>query len=296
MPELPEVETTRRGIEPHLLEQRITSATVFDPRLRWRVRDDLASWLEGRLITLVSRRSKYLLLHFENDERLLIHLGMSGSLRIVTADTPRKKHDHLEVSLTNGKILRFHDPRRFGALLTDHEQAPHIRLQNLGPEPLSDAFDAHYLSEQLHARRQAIKPCLMNAAIVVGVGNIYANEALFLSGIHPATPANTLDHNQIMRLVTAIKNVLARAIEQGGTTLRDFVREDGQPGYFKQTLNVYDRADQPCRICSTPIIKNVLAQRATYFCPICQPEPPATTPPGTKPPGTKPLGTKPLGT
>lgn len=271
MPELPEVETTRRGLEPHLLGQRITSATVFDPRLRWRVRDDLAAWLQGRLIIAVSRRSKYLLMHFDNGERLLIHLGMSGSLRIVTPDIPRRKHDHVEICINSSKNLRFHDPRRFGALLTDHEQSPHIRLQNLGPEPLSDAFDSHYLGTQLHKRKQAIKPCLMNAAIVVGVGNIYANEALFLSGIHPATPAHTLDHNQINLLVTAIKNVLARAIEQGGTTLRDFVREDGQPGYFKQTLNVYDRADQLCRVCSTPIVKTVQAQRATYYCPVCQP-------------------------
>lgn len=281
MPELPEVETTRRGIEPHLLSQRITSATVFDPRLRWRVRDDLAPWLEGRLITCISRRSKYLLLHFDNGERLLIHLGMSGSLRIVTPDTPRRKHDHIEICLDNGKCLRFHDPRRFGALLTDHEQAPHIRLQNLGPEPLSDAFDADYLGSQLLKRRQPIKPCLMNAAIVVGVGNIYANEALFLSGIHPATPANTLERTLIAHLIEAIQNVLTWAIEQGGTTLRDFVREDGQPGYFKQTLNVYDRAGQPCRICSTPIVKTTQAQRATYFCPVCQPEQAGATHQGT---------------
>jgi len=281
MPELPEVETTRRGIEPHLMGQRITSATVYDPRLRWRVRDDLATWLEHRLITAVSRRSKYLLLHFENDERLLIHLGMSGSLRIVTPETPRKKHDHLEVRLNNGKTLRFHDPRRFGALLTDHEQTPHIRLHHLGPEPLGDDFHVEYLSAQLQKRRQPIKPCLMNAAIVVGVGNIYANEALFLAQIHPATPATALDHTQITHLVHAIKDVLARAIEQGGTTLRDFVREDGQPGYFKQTLNVYDRADQPCRICSTPITRIVQAQRATYFCRICQAEPLAAKPRGT---------------
>lgn len=274
MPELPEVETTRRGIEPHLLGQRITSAKVFDPRLRWRVRDDLATWLAHRVITAITRRSKYLLVHFENGERLLIHLGMSGSLRIVTPDTPRKKHDHVEIHLENGKTLRFHDPRRFGALLTDHEHAPHIRLQNLGPEPLSSEFDADYLGRQLHHRRQPIKPCLMNAVIVVGVGNIYANEALFLSGIHPASAANTIDLGQLKTLVESIQNVLSRAIEQGGTTLRDFVREDGQPGYFKQTLNVYGRTDQPCRVCGAPIIKTVQAQRATYFCPGCQPVPP----------------------
>lgn len=273
MPELPEVETTRRGIEPHLLGQRIIGTIVHNPHLRWPVRDDLAAWLNDRMITAVTRRSKYLLIHFDNDDRLLIHLGMSGSLRIVTPDTPRKKHDHIEIHINNGKTLRFHDPRRFGALLTDHKQTPHIRLQNLGPEPLSETFNSDYLRSSLQTRKQPIKPCLMNAAIVVGVGNIYANEALFLSSIHPATPANTLDNTRIARLVQSIKDVLTRAIAQGGTTLRDFVREDGQPGYFKQTLNVYDRDGLPCLVCSSPIRKITQAQRATYFCPICQPPP-----------------------
>ncbi|WP_322630105.1 bifunctional DNA-formamidopyrimidine glycosylase/DNA-(apurinic or apyrimidinic site) lyase [Halothiobacillus sp.] len=270
MPELPEVETTRRGIEPHCLGRRIIHAVVHDPRLRWPVRSDLPEWLHDRHIIRVDRRSKYLLIEFENNERLLIHLGMSGSLRLVDPGTPRRKHDHIEIAFDSGRVLRYHDPRRFGALLTDHVNNPHERLANLGPEPLGPEFTPEYLHQKIKNRKTAIKPLLMNAEIVVGVGNIYANEALFLAGIHPAMPANECSPALAERLVAVIKDVLTRAIEQGGTTLRDFVREDGQPGYFKQTLNVYDRADQPCRICSTPIQKNIQAQRATYFCPVCQ--------------------------
>lgn len=271
MPELPEVETTRRGIEPHVLGQCISKAVVYDPRLRWPVRDDLPQWLANRRIEAVERRSKYLLLRFENDERLLIHLGMSGSLRLVAPSTPKKKHDHVEITFENGNTLRYHDPRRFGALLTDHTALPHTRLQGLGPEPLMADFSADYLSAQLRGRKTPIKPLLMNAAIVVGVGNIYANEAGFLAHIHPLRPANSLSPAEVARLVAVIKDVLTRAIEQGGTTLRDFVREDGQPGYFKQTLAVYDRGGAPCPHCGTPIVRCVQAQRATYFCPVCQP-------------------------
>lgn len=270
MPELPEVETTRRGIEPHCLNRRIVRATVHDPRLRWPVRGDLAEWLQNRYVVGVNRRSKYLLIEFDNGERLLIHLGMSGSLRIVEPGTPRRKHDHVEIEFDHGPILRYHDPRRFGALLTDHVNNPHERLANLGPEPLTAEFTPHYLRQKIEKRTTAIKTLLMKAEIVVGVGNIYANEALFLAGLHPSTPGCDCAPATIERLVMVIKDVLARAIEQGGTTLRDFVREDGQPGYFKQTLSVYDRADQPCRICSTPIQKMAQAQRATYFCPVCQ--------------------------
>ncbi|ANJ67828.1 DNA-formamidopyrimidine glycosylase [Halothiobacillus diazotrophicus] len=273
MPELPEVETTRRGIEPHCLDRRIVRAQVHDPRLRWPVRGDLTEWLKDRRITDVSRRAKYLLIAFENGERLLIHLGMSGSLRLVEPGTPKRKHDHVEIEFDSGRILRYHDPRRFGALLTDHVDNPHERLANLGPEPLGPDFTPEYLHRKLQNRLVAIKPLIMSADIVVGAGNIYANEALFLAGIHPTTSASRCDRDAVTRLVAAIRDVLARAIEQGGTTLRDFVREDGQPGYFKQTLNVYDRADQPCRVCSTPIRKFTQAQRATYCCPVCQPPP-----------------------
>jgi formamidopyrimidine-DNA glycosylase len=271
MPELPEVETTRRGIEPHVLGLRISRVVVHDPRLRWPVRDDLPQWLANRRIEAVERRSKYLLLRFENDERLLIHLGMSGSLRLVAPGTNKKKHDHVEITFENDITLRYHDPRRFGALLTDHTATPHVRLQGLGPEPLAAEFSAEYLLAQLRGRKTPIKPLLMNAAIVVGVGNIYANEAGFLAHIHPMRPANSLSSAEVARLVAVIKDVLTRAIEQGGTTLRDFVREDGRPGYFKQTLAVYDRGGAPCLHCGTPIVRCVQAQRATYFCPVCQP-------------------------
>jgi formamidopyrimidine-DNA glycosylase len=271
MPELPEVETTRRGIEPHVLGLRISRVIVHDPRLRWPIRADLPEWLANRRIEAVERRSKYLLLRFENDERLLIHLGMSGSLRLVELGTPKRGHDHVELEFENGTVLRYHDPRRFGALLTDHTATPHVRLQGLGPEPLAAEFSAEYLYTQLGGRKTPIKPLLMNAAIVVGVGNIYANEAGFWAHIHPMRPANSLSFAEVARLVAAIKDVLTRAIEQGGTTLRDFVRQDGAPGYFKQTLAVYGRADAPCRVCGAPIVRQVQAQRATYFCPVCQP-------------------------
>lgn len=272
MPELPEVETTRRGIEPHLLGRQFSTVTVHDPRLRWRVRDDLAQWLSHRPIVAVQRRAKYLILKLDLGERLLIHLGMSGSLRLVDPDTPRRKHDHIELTLDHGRILRYHDPRRFGAFLTDHEQIPHERLQNLGPEPLSATFSANHLHQAIRHRQQAIKVLLMSNPLVVGVGNIYANEALFSAGIHPARPGCTLSTAECARLTDAIKSVLTRAIEQGGTTLRDFVRENGQPGYFQQTLRVYDRTNAPCTQCQTPIQRIIQAQRASFCCPVCQPE------------------------
>jgi len=273
MPELPEVETTRRGIEPHLLGKRVTAVRVHDPRLRWPVRSDLGEWLEGRKILAVDRRSKYLMIRLEGDDRLIVHLGMSGSLRITEPGTARRKHDHVEIELGNGEtvVLRYHDPRRFGAILTDSVDHPHERLARLGPEPLGPDFTVDWLVNRCRGRKQAVKQLIMQADTVVGVGNIYANEALFLARINPHRPAGECAHDELTALVTAIRDVLARAIAQGGTTLRDFVREDGQPGYFKQTLNVYDRADQPCPLCSTPIVRTVLGQRATYHCPVCQP-------------------------
>lgn len=280
MPELPEVETTRRGIEPHLVGRRIVSARIHDPRLRWPVRPDLAEWLRGRTIRSVNRRSKYLLIELDDGRldganRLIIHLGMSGSLRIVEPGTALRKHDHVEIELEGedcNRLLRYHDPRRFGAILCDCSDAPHERLGNLGPEPLGPDFTTEWLIERCRGRKQAIKQVIMNAEHVVGVGNIYANEALFLARINPYRPAGSCSRDDLSKLVAGIRDVLSRAIEQGGTTLRDFVREDGQPGYFKQTLNVYDRADQPCPLCSTPIVRRVLGQRATYYCPVCQPE------------------------
>ncbi len=272
MPELPEVETTRRGIEPFVAGRRIEGVTVHDPRLRWPVRDDLAEFLAGRPVLAVERRAKYLLLILDRDDRVLVHLGMSGSLRLEDPASPRRKHDHVEWRLDNGHALRLHDPRRFGAVLTDRVEAPHERLATLGPEPLGETFDGDYLASRLAGRRVAVKQAIMNASIVVGVGNIYASEALFLAGIHPARPAGSLGRDECNALAAAIRHVLAAAIEQGGTTLRDFLAPSGDPGYFRQTLNVYERTDQPCRRCGTPVERITLGQRSSWFCPGCQPE------------------------
>lgn len=270
MPELPEVETTRRGIEPHVVGQCIEDVLVRDARLRWPVRADLGDFLRARPVEAVERRAKYLLLRLDRGDRVLIHLGMSGSLRLDDPASPPRKHDHVEWRLGNGRALRLHDPRRFGAVLTDHVRAPHERLVSLGPEPLGEDFDGDYLARRLAGRRVAVKQAIMNAGIVVGVGNIYANEALFLARIHPGTPAGELAPDDCRALARAIRQVLAAAIEQGGTTLRDFLAPSGTPGYFRQTLNVYERTDQPCRRCGTPVERRVIGQRASWFCPVCQ--------------------------
>lgn len=272
MPELPEIETTCRGIEPHVAGQRIESVVVRDPRLRWPVREDLADFLADRPVEAVERRAKYLLLRLDHGDRVLIHLGMSGSLRLEDPAQPPRKHDHVEWRMDTGKALRLHDPRRFGAVLTDRVDAPHERLAVLGPEPLGPVFDGAYLVERLTGRRVAIKQAIMNAAIVVGVGNIYASEALFLAGIHPRQPAGSLAQEECATLAEAIRQVLTAAIEQGGTTLRDFLAPSGAPGYFRQTLNVYERSNAPCRRCGERIERIVLGQRSTWFCPACQPE------------------------
>ena len=271
MPELPEVETTCRGLLPHVTGRRVLGLSLYERRLRWLVPASLPEEIAGLAIQQLSRRAKYLLLRLEDDSHLLIHLGMSGSLRIVPADTPRLKHDHYELELDSGQLLRFNDPRRFGSLhrLVGDPYA-HPLLRALGPEPLSAEFSVDYLWPQLKKRRVAIKSLIMNANIVVGVGNIYASEALFLAGIRPGRQARGLTREQTARLVTAIQTVLARAIKVGGTTLRDFVGADGKPGYFRQQLNVYERAGDPCRQCQMPIRTRVLAQRATYWCPQCQ--------------------------
>lgn len=271
MPELPEVETTCRGLLPHIMGRRVSRLSLYERRLRWLVPASLPQEIAGLSIRSLSRRAKYLLLRLEDDSHLLIHLGMSGSLRIVAADTPRMKHDHYELELDSGKILRFNDPRRFGSLhRLVGDPCAHPLLRALGPEPLSTDFSVDYLWSRLRERRVAIKSLIMNAHIVVGVGNIYASEALFLAGIRPGRQARGLTREQTVRLVAAIQTVLARAIKVGGTTLRDFVGADGKPGYFRQQLNVYERADEPCRQCQTLIRARVLAQRATYWCPQCQ--------------------------
>jgi formamidopyrimidine-DNA glycosylase len=274
MPELPEVETTLRGVRPHLDGQRIVQVTVRNPHLRQPVPPDFAAQVSGQTITALSRRAKYILIALERG-CLLVHLGMTGSLRIVTADTPLRPHDHLELALGSGQRLRFHDPRRFGLFLWLPE-APelaltsHPLLRRLGLEPFAAAFSAAHLHALSQRRRVPSKIFLMDGAAVVGVGNIYASETLFLTGIHPARPCHQLHWDDCQRLATVIPAVLQAAIAQGGTTVKDFVREDGQPGYFAQSLRVYGRSGQPCRVCGTVVEELRIGQRASFFCPRCQ--------------------------
>ena len=269
MPELPEVETTRRGIEPHTVARRIVTLQLHEPRLRWRVADELPALVAGQRILHAKRRAKYLLLELEKGT-LLLHLGMSGSLRVLPADTERLTHDHFDLVLDSGSTLRFNDPRRFGSLHYTREPDKHPLLAKLAPEPLAPAFNTEYLWGVTRGRRVAIKQLLMNSQLVVGVGNIYASEALFKAKIRPRRPARTLTRPEAARLVRAVKSVLTMAIRVGGTTLRDYVGADGQPGYFKQKLYVYERHSQPCRTCRTPIRQLTQGQRSTYYCPTCQ--------------------------
>lgn len=270
MPELPEVETTLRGIRPHLLGATIERLIVRDGRLRWPVPPDLPDKLEGRRIDSLVRRGKYLLLG-AGPGALILHLGMSGSLRIVAAASPPRKHDHYDLTLSGGICLRFHDPRRFGCLLwTDADPCRHPLIASLGPEPLEDGFDGDHLHRLSRGRILAVKSFIMDSHVVVGVGNIYASESLFRAGIAPRRASGRISLERYQRLAGAIRQVLSASLEQGGTTLRDFVNESGAPGYFKQTLNVYDRAGLPCRICGTPIKSSRLGQRSTFWCAGCQ--------------------------
>ncbi len=270
MPELPEVETTRRGIEPHLKGHRVNRVIVRESRLRWPVPAELPELLKGRRILAVGRRGKYLLIRFSHGH-LLLHLGMSGSLRVLDTATPPQKHDHLDLCLSGGLCLRLRDPRRFGAALwTDEPPEAHPLLASLGPEPLSEAFDGNYLSQQGRTRRSAVKGLVMDSHVVVGVGNIYASESLFRAGIHPSRPANRISAERYQALARAIREVLAEAIAQGGTTLRDFQREDGRPGYFAQELRVYGRSGEACPQCGEPIRSRLIGQRSSFFCPRCQ--------------------------
>jgi formamidopyrimidine-DNA glycosylase len=269
MPELPEVETTLRGIEPHLKNQRVARVIVRDPRLRWPVSDEVKR-AEGQQFVSLARRGKYLLLKMEQGG-LIIHLGMSGSLRVLEHPSSPEKHDHVDVELENGVCLRFNDPRRFGAFLwVDDEMESHELLRNLGPEPLSNQFTSKHLYDRSRGRKVAIKNFIMNGHIVVGVGNIYASEALFMAGIHPQRAAGKISIQRYDSLVAAIRDVLGRAIKQGGTTLRDFVNSDGAPGYFAQELLVYDRAGSDCFQCGADIRQKVIGQRSSYYCPACQ--------------------------
>jgi formamidopyrimidine-DNA glycosylase len=269
MPELPEVETTRRGIAPLIEGREIDQILVRERRLRWPVPAVLHQQLKGQTVRAIERRAKYLI--FRTDRgAMLVHLGMSGSLRVVPATTPAEKHDHIDW-IVGSDCLRFRDPRRFGAVLwTKHPAEHHIRLRHLGPEPLCGEFNGRYLYECGRHRRIAVKQLLMDSKVVVGVGNIYANEALFRAGIRPTRPSDRIARSRYQHLAQQVQAVLCEAIEQGGTTLRDFRREDGQPGYFRIQLKVYGRAGEPCPTCHTQLRQLRIGQRASVYCPRCQ--------------------------
>jgi formamidopyrimidine-DNA glycosylase len=269
VPELPEVETTRRGLAPYVVGRSIEAVEVREPRLRWRVARNLPAKLAGQRIEALERRGKYLLFG-TNAGTLLVHLGMSGSLRYLADPPAHGLHDHVDLRFVDGGVLRFNDPRRFGSWLLTSRPTDHPLLKNLGPEPLSDDFTPTYLADTARGRHVAIKQHLMNGRVVVGVGNIYANEALFRAGIHPQRAAGRIARARFGPLVDAVRAVLMDALEEGGTTLRNYVDGDGNPGYFRQSLNVHERDGEPCRRCGTKIHRRVQGQRATYFCPRCQ--------------------------
>lgn len=274
MPELPEVETTLRGIRPHLQGRRVEALRVREPRLRLPIPPDLPPRVAGRSILGLGRRAKYLLIELEGGT-LILHLGMSGSLRVLPADSPPAKHDHLDLVLSDGQCLRLRDPRRFGLLVWTPDPAAiaetrHPLLKDLGPEPLGETFDGDHLHRESRHRRVAVKSFLMDGHVVVGVGNIYASESLFLAGIHPARSCHRIGLGRYRRLAAAIRSVLGASIAQGGTSLRDFVQEDGNPGYFAQSLRVYGRAGEPCPDCGDPVRQRRIGQRSSFYCARCQ--------------------------
>lgn len=270
MPELPEVETTRRGILPHVAGQSIQALTVREPRLRWPVAPELAETLQGLRVETVDRRAKYLLFRTAIGS-LMLHLGMSGCLRVLPPPVAVPgRHDHVDILLANGHCLRYTDPRRFGSLHWIPAGAGHVLLDRLGPEPFDASFTGDYLYALSRGRRITVKSFLMDGHIVVGVGNIYASEALFKAGIRPDRSAGRVGLERYRRLANAVRQVLEAAIAAGGTTLRDFVGSEGKPGYFSQQLRVYGRAGLPCSACGTTVRQQVIAQRATYFCVGCQ--------------------------
>lgn len=271
MPELPEVETTRLGISPFVLNQTITAITIRQAQLRRPIPVELKTLCIGQVVQAVSRRAKYLLFKL-CEGYLLCHLGMSGHLRIIAANSPAGKHDHIDLLLSNGRTLRYNDPRRFGLWLYIAENPEkHRLLANLGPEPLSEMFNGDYLFRRAHHRKQSIKAFIMTNEIVVGVGNIYATESLFLAGIHPQTSAGCVKQEKFAALVDHIKQILQQAIKAGGTTLRDFYAIDGKPGYFSNNLQIYGRKNLPCFQCHTLIQTIVISGRSSAFCPSCQP-------------------------
>lgn len=269
MPELPEVEVTRQGIAPHMINKHVTQVNIHYPTLRWPIPDDIKK-LEGQEILNVRRRAKYLFIDTAKGTAM-VHLGMSGHLSILTNPPTRRKHDHVELWFGEKMCLRYYDPRRFGSWLwLEEASSRHPLLDKLAPEPLSSKFDADYLYHALKGRKRPIKVCLMDQNLVVGVGNIYANEVLFATRIHPQRPACQISRQECILLVEQIQSILRQAIVQGGTTLQDFKQADGKPGYFAQKLTVYGRADENCLSCSHLIERIQLGQRATYFCSRCQ--------------------------
>ncbi len=269
MPELPEVETSRRGIAPHIEGQTVAGVTIRDRRLRWPVEPGLERRLIGATIQSVGRRAKYLLIGTDRGS-LILHLGMSGSVFVVDARTPAGVHDHVDIELASGKALRLRDPRRFGSLHFSREPLAHPLLAHLGPEPLGAEFTGTHLWARSRARRVAVKSFIMSPQIVVGVGNIYASEALFAAGIHPKRAAGRISPDRYERLAGAIRTVLENAIRAGGTTLRDYYGGNGEAGYFGQELAVYDREGLPCLHCRRPLRAAVIGQRSSYYCRYCQ--------------------------
>jgi len=270
MPELPEVETTMRGVKPHIIEQKITDVIVRHPRLRWPVPPDLKQHLVGQVLHKLSRRNKYLLFHFANGT-LILHLGMSGRLRVLAENAPANKHDHVDICFGKHKYLRFTDPRRFGALLwTSEDPALHPLLADIGPEPLTNAFNGDYLWECARGRKVPVKSFIMDGKIVAGVGNIYATEALFQVRIRPSQPAGKVSRVHYQALAEAIKKVLRQAIEKGGTTLKDYTQSDGKPGYFRIELQAYGHDGEPCPRCKTTLKTMRIGQRSSVYCPHCQ--------------------------
>lgn len=270
MPELPEVETTRRGLAPHVQGRVVTGVVLRRPDLRWPIPDEVRRDLPGQRIAGVRRRAKYLLLDTDSGDSALLHLGMSGMLRVLPATTPAGVHDHVDLALDTGPVLRFTDPRRFGCLLWQPAGTEHALLRDLGPEPLSDAFDGDWLFRRSRGRSAPVKAFLMDQRIVVGVGNIYAAESLFRAGISPLRAAGKVSRQRYIALADAVRGILAHAIDRGGTTLRDFLNPDGAPGYFEQELSVYGRGGLPCPACGHRLREASIGQRTSAWCPRCQ--------------------------
>ena len=270
MPELPEVETTCRGINPYVVDNEIKKVIVRERRLRWPIDKKFEKYLTGQSFSSIERRAKYLLFN-SNKGTMILHLGMSGSLRIITDNTAAEKHDHVDIIFADDKCLRFHDPRRFGSIhFTTNDPNQHKLLKSLGPEPLSKDFNTEYLFKLSRNKNQAVKNFIMDSHIVVGVGNIYASESLFAAGIRPSLRANRVSLQRYELLVKEIKQVLMKAIKKGGTTLRDFVNGEGKPGYFRHELKVYGREQEECFHCDSKIKLAKIGQRSSYYCPKCQ--------------------------